>query len=446
MGAANVALLESSDGSGWSHLAVGDVVIDSVPTIALASGIDPDPTAAIRVAAIGWIAYDGSPRFLRADRSIAFDHEAGRLVVFGDEAWHTRIVALLASTATAGAGAGADAGAGALTDAGAGTGANAAADAPAGAGAGAGAADGSDGPGTDGRGERVDVSTTRMGDGDEVSAAAAVTWRHDDAAYLDRIDRCLAAIRRGDSYQLCLTNLATVTGAVAPWMAYSRLRAASPTHRAGFLRLGDRTLVSASPERFVSLAADGTVSSSPIKGTRPRGSDGETDAALAVELRADEKELAENLMIVDLVRNDLSRIADVGSVAVDSLFAVESYPQVHQLVSTVSAQLLPGLTIADVVAALFPAGSMTGAPKHRAMELLAEFENDPRGLYAGAFGLVRSDGSAELAMTIRGAEFDASGAAYVGAGGGITALSRPDAELAEMKLKAAPILRALGAP
>lgn len=377
------ALLEASDDSGWSHLVVGDEVIDAVPRVML------DPAAASSPLAVGWIAYDGSARFLRVARSLSFRHADRRLVVEGDPLWRARVDALVAS-------------------------ADADAD------------------------PRPSVPV-------DDAPAAEVAWRHDDAAYLDRIGRCLEAIRRGDSYQLCLTNLATVTRPDDPWIAYSRLRAGSPTHRAGFLRLGDRTLVSASPERFVSLSAHGVVSSSPIKGTRPRGSDPAADAALAVELRADEKELAENLMIVDLVRNDLSRIAVTGSVAVDSLFAVESYPQVHQLVSTVSARLLPGHTIADVVDALFPAGSMTGAPKRRAMQLLAEFEAGPRGLYAGAFGLVRGDGSAELAMTIRGAEYDSSGRAFVGAGGGITALSRPDAELAEMKLKAAPILRALGA-
>lgn len=379
------ALLEASDDSGWSHLVVGDEVVDAVPRVPL------DPDAASSPLAVGWIAYDGSARFLRAARSMSFRHADRRLLVNGDPEWRARVDALVTS---------------ALIDA--------------------------------------DVDP-RPGVRLEEAPTADVAWRHDDAAYLDRIGRCLEAIRRGDSYQLCLTNLATVTRPDDPWTAYSRLRAGSPTHRAGFLRLGDRTLVSASPERFVSLSTHGVVSSSPIKGTRPRGSDLAADAALAVELRADEKELAENLMIVDLVRNDLSRIAVTGSVSVDSLFAVESYPQVHQLVSTVSARLLPGRSIADVVDALFPAGSMTGAPKRRAMQLLAEFEEGPRGLYAGAFGFVRGDGSAELAMTIRGAEYDSSGRAFVGAGGGITALSHPDAELAEMKLKAAPILRAVGA-
>jgi anthranilate synthase component 1 len=363
-------------------------------------------------AAVGWVAYDGSARFLRTVRSVSFRHADRRLFIDGDSEWHARVESLVA--------------------AGAATAAEHVTEHPTVA---------ADGPS---RGARSSPSLSHAPD-DPVggSSGTEVRWRHDDAAYLDRIGRCLEAIRRGDSYQLCLTNLATVTHPVDPWTAYLRLRAGSPTHRAGFLRLGDRTLVSASPERFVSLSADGTVSSSPIKGTRPRAAEPERDAALAVELRADEKELAENLMIVDLVRNDLSRIAVTGSVSVDALFAVESYPQVHQLVSTVSAHLLHGCTIANVVGALFPAGSMTGAPKRRAMELLAEFEGGPRGLYAGAFGLVRGDGSAELAMTIRGAEFDSSGTAFVGAGGGITALSRPDAELAEMKLKAAPILRAL---
>ncbi|BDZ46611.1 anthranilate synthase component I family protein [Naasia aerilata] len=269
-------------------------------------------------------------------------------------------------------------------------------------------------------------------------------WRHDDAEYLRMIEACQEAITRGDAYVLCLTDTATVRDAVDGWTAYRRLRRSSPTHSAGYLRLGGTELVSASPERFLEVTAGGTARSRPIKGTRPRHPDPARDRALADELGASDKERAENLMIVDLVRNDLSRVAEVGTVRVPQLFAVESYPQVHQLVSTVEAQLAPGRTAADAVRALFPAGSMTGAPKASAMAILAALERGPRGVYSGTFGYISRTGAAALAMVIRSIVIE-DGIATVGAGGGITALSDPDEELAEKKLKANALLAALRA-
>jgi anthranilate synthase component 1 len=341
-----------------------------------------DPGASAAPAAVGWLGYEGDARWLRVSRSVEFDHAARALTVHGDEAWLQRV-----------------------------------------------------------RGAAASAVPLRP-----LTPPAPITgrWRHDDAHYLSLIARCQAAIVEGDAYQLCLTNTATVRDAPGAWHTYRRLRLASPTHHAGFVRLGDLTLVSASPERFVGVGADGVVRSSPIKGTRPRVADPRADDELAAELRGDEKEIAENLMIVDLVRNDLSRVAELGSVRVTRLLEVERYAQVHQLVSTVEASLRPGLTAADAVDALFPAGSMTGTPKLSAMGILRSLEDGPRGLYSGAFGLVRADGSADLAMVIRSIVF-AGGTATVGAGGGITALSRPQSELAEVKLKAAPLLAALGA-
>ncbi|QEO09788.1 anthranilate synthase component I family protein [Protaetiibacter larvae] len=276
------------------------------------------------------------------------------------------------------------------------------------------------------------------------STGSTPHWHDDEAAYLAHVRACQHAIHEGDAYQLCLTTEARVPGAFDPLAVFDAVRATSATHHGGLLRIGGVCLVSASPERFLEVAPDGVVRTSPIKGTRPRDPRPDEDARLRGELVASEKERAENLMIVDLMRNDLSRVCELGSVAVTRLLEVESYRHVHQLVSTIEGRLLAGLGAVDAVAACFPAGSMTGAPKRRAIELLDGLEQRPRGLYAGAFGYLAADGSADLAMTIRSIVIDADGAS-VGAGGGITALSVPEEELAEARLKAAALLAALGA-
>lgn len=275
-------------------------------------------------------------------------------------------------------------------------------------------------------------------------AATGAVWAYDDATYRRMILDCQVAIRAGEAYQLCLTNLATVEVSPDPVAAYLALRRASPAHHGGLLRAGGVALLSASPELFLTVTPEGTVRTSPIKGTRPRGVDAASDAALIVELAHDEKELAENLMIVDLMRNDLGRICEVGSVAVTALHRVESYAQVHQLVSTVEGRLAAGCLAADVIGACFPAGSMTGAPKIRATEILDLLEARPRGLYSGAFGYLGSDGALELAMTIRSIVIDAE-RSTVGAGGGITALSVPEREVEEVRWKARALLAVLGA-
>ncbi len=276
---------------------------------------------------------------------------------------------------------------------------------------------------------------------------ATATWHDTDEGYLASIAACQRAIRDGEAYQLCLTTEVTVTPAAGshpdPVASYLALRRESPTHHGGMLRIDDVTLLSASPETFLTVSRDGVVETRPIKGTRPRGDTPHRDTELRAELAGDDKERAENLMIVDLMRNDLGRVAELGSVTVPQLLAVETYAQVHQLVSTVRARLAPGLRAMDAVAACFPAGSMTGAPKLRATEIVAELEGRERGLYAGAFGYLGADGSADLAMTIRSIVIDARGIT-VGAGGGITALSVPALELAEVKLKAGALLRVLG--
>lgn len=265
---------------------------------------------------------------------------------------------------------------------------------------------------------------------------------HDDARYLELIRECQARIAAGDAYQLCLTEQWSAPRPSSPVDVYRRLRRRAHSHHGGLLRIGGVELLSASPERFVEVR-DRRVITRPMKGTRPRGIDAAGDAALAAELLASEKERAENLMIVDLVRNDLSKVSRLGSVSVDELFQIESYRTAHQLVSTVTGELAPGFGATDAFSALFPPGSMTGAPKRRAVELLAELEGIPRGAYAGAFGYFAANGSADFATTIRTVVIDADRAAF-GTGGGITASSDPEAELTEMKLKAAALIAALG--
>lgn len=261
--------------------------------------------------------------------------------------------------------------------------------------------------------------------------------------YLEAIDECLQAITRGDAYQLCLTRTIDVElpAGLDPLAVAGRLVRASPAPHAGALRFGDRWLLSASPETYLAVDTAGWARTSPIKGTRPRHVDPVRDRALAVELASDEKERAENVMIVDLCRNDLHEVSALGSVQVSELWAVHSHPHVHQLVSTVESQLVTDAL--DAALALFPAGSMTGAPKRSAMTLLAGLEQGPRGAYSGIWGRFSSDGSADLAVVIRSIEVR-PGAASLGTGGGITILSDPVREWQETELKLAAGLAALG--
>ena len=276
-------------------------------------------------------------------------------------------------------------------------------------------------------------------------AAAEVTWRYDDERYTDMVRACQAAIVEGEAYQLCLTTEVRVEVTPDPLAVYLAVRRSSATHHGALVRIDGVSLLSASPESFLTISSDGLIESKPIKGTRPRGQTDDTDAAMRAELLASEKERAENRMIVDLMRNDIGRVSEVGSVSVPSLLAVESYPHVHQLVSTVRGRLAPGLTAVDAVVACFPAGSMTGAPKLRATQLLEQIEQRARGIYSGVFGYFAADGSVDLAMVIRSIVLDGAGAT-IGTGGGITALSVADEELAEAKLKARALLAVLVTP
>jgi len=271
---------------------------------------------------------------------------------------------------------------------------------------------------------------------------APVSARHTPEEYAELIERCRGAIRDGDAYQLCLTTRFEIEASVDPVAAFLRLRQMTPAHHGALIRVGGHALASASPERFLEIA-DGIVRTRPIKGTRPRGADATSDEALGRELAGSVKERAENVMIVDLMRNDLQRVCRPGSVAVERLLEVESYAAVHQLVSTVAGRLRPGTRIGDVLEAAFPAGSMTGAPKLSAMTILHDLEGGPRGAFAGCFGWIGADGRADLAMVIRSIVFRPGGA-FVGAGGGITWRSDADAEVAEVGVKARGPLAAVG--
>jgi anthranilate/para-aminobenzoate synthase component I len=209
------------------------------------------------------------------------------------------------------------------------------------------------------------------------------------------------------------------------------------------LKVGDRSIVSTSPEQFLRVTSDGWVSSKPIKGTRRRDLDAQVDSSIALELSQNIKERAENLMIVDLMRNDIGQVCEPTSVGVPKLFEVESYKTVHQLVSTVVGKLRDDLDALDAIKAAFPGGSMTGAPKLRAIEIIRELEQGARGVYSGAIGYLGVDGSVDLGMVIRTIVFEKD-AVRIGIGGGITSDSVPEEELEETRLKAKALLEALG--
>jgi len=220
------------------------------------------------------------------------------------------------------------------------------------------------------------------------------------------------------------------------------LRRLSPAPFAAYLELPEVAVAGSSPERFLKLEADGRVESRPIKGTRPRGPTPETDELLAAELAASAKDRAENLMIVDLVRNDLGRVCRIGSIAVPELMAIESYATVFQMVSTVTGRLRPDCDATDLIRAAFPPGSMTGAPKIAAMRILDAIEPVRRGIYSGAIGYLDARGGADLAVVIR-TLLVKDGRAYLHAGGAVVADSDPVAEYIESLDKARALLAAV---
>ncbi|ANZ38615.1 aminodeoxychorismate synthase, component I [Lentzea guizhouensis] len=273
---------------------------------------------------------------------------------------------------------------------------------------------------------------------------SSVQLRHRRTHYLKLISACQEAITAGETYEVCLTNMMSWQAAVDPWETYRLLRAANPVPFGALLRFGELSVLSASPERFIRVDRNGVVESSPIKGTRPRGRDAAEDEMLRTTLARSVKDRAENLMIVDLVRNDLGTCAEVGSVEVTRLFDVETYSTVHQLVSTVRARLRPDSSAVRCVRAAFPGGSMTGAPKIRTMQILDGVEAGPRGVYSGALGYFSLNGAADFSIVIRTLVRNGDQVSF-GVGGAVISLSEPDAEFEETAVKATAVLRLFGA-
>lgn len=254
------------------------------------------------------------------------------------------------------------------------------------------------------------------------------------AAYGRCFQRVQAYIRAGDCYQVNLARRFSVRAQGDPWAAYRRLRGLSPAPFSAYLNTPAGVVLSASPERFLRVR-DGLVETSPIKGTAPRGATPEEDLALAEGLRASPKDRAENLMIVDLLRNDLGRTCAVGSVRVRFLFEVQTFAGVHHLVSTITGRLAPGQDALSLLRGAFPGGSITGAPKIRAMEVIEELEGERRGVYCGAIGYLGFDGSMDTNIAIRTAVF-AQGRLWFWAGGGLVADSQLASESNEIQVKA----------
>ena len=255
------------------------------------------------------------------------------------------------------------------------------------------------------------------------------------ADYARRFAACREYIYAGDIYQINLTFPLRGRHDGDPLAVYRALRRRQPPAYGGVVALGEETVVSLSPEIF--FETDGrTIRTRPMKGTARRGSLPLEDMARAWELNQDEKNRAENLMIVDLLRNDLSRLSEVGSVKVTDLFTVETYPTLHQMTSGVEAQLRPGIGLADLFAGLFPCGSVTGCPKIRAMEIIRELECAPRGVYCGALGVVAPDGSARFNVAIRTLTLFEDHALVCNVGSAIVADSKVEDEYAECLMKA----------
>ncbi len=259
-------------------------------------------------------------------------------------------------------------------------------------------------------------------------------WSREE--YKLRFDRLRKHIAYGDCYQANLTMPIEAEWEGDPITLFHTLTERQPVRHGGIVNLGGPMILSRSPELFFSIDADGWIETRPMKGTATRGKTQEEDEAIRDGLARDGKNQAENRMIVDLLRNDISRITTVGSLDVPELFKVETYPSLHQMISRIRAKLLPGITLRDIFAALFPCGSITGAPKIRAIEILNDLEEFPRNIYCGSIGWIAPDGQMSFNVAIRTLTLNDGGRAVFNVGGGIIFDSEADSEYDECLLKA----------
>ncbi|HWL85809.1 MAG TPA: aminodeoxychorismate synthase component I, partial [Polyangiaceae bacterium] len=263
----------------------------------------------------------------------------------------------------------------------------------------------------------------------------AFRLRHARSAYLEKIEHCRRAISQGETYEVCLTNKLISSVQPDPLKLYEELRSRNPAPYSAYLKYANLQILSSSPERFLKVDAGRIAESKPIKGTRRRGKTAAEDAQLRRDLAQSEKDRSENLMIVDLVRNDLGRVCDIGSVRVPKLMDIEQYATVHQMVSTVSGKLREDCGAVDAFQAAFPGGSMTGAPKIRTMEIIDALEKEARGVYSGAIGYFSLSGTCDFNVVIRTIQVSESGLT-IGVGGAIIAMSDTESEFEEILLKA----------
>ena len=279
---------------------------------------------------------------------------------------------------------------------------------------------------------------------DEITESLNIQSKFTKSAYLESLEKIKQHIKRGDIYEMNFCQEFFAKNAnINPLRVYNKLSSVSPTPFSGFLKIGDKYILSATPERFLSKRGNVLISQ-PIKGTAKRSNNKTEDLRIKSELKNNKKEQAENVMIVDLVRNDLTKSAIKGSVKVDELFGIYSFPQVHQMISSISCKLSPDVHFVDAIKNAFPMGSMTGAPKLRAMQLINEYERSKRGAYSGSFGYISPNGDFDFNVVIRSILYNAE-TQYLSfqVGGAITYESNAEKEYEECLLKASAIMSVL---